>query len=88
LSTSAFQKLGDGERLELLGRLDEDGAVGTDRHRGAQGLLTLGDAARDGDHLGDDALLLQPHGLFDGDLVERVHAHLDVGNVDARFRRT
>ena len=41
-------------------------------------------AAGDGDDLGGHALFLQPHGLFDGDLVEGVHAHLDVGDVDAR----
>jgi hypothetical protein len=33
--------------------------------------------------LGGDALLLQAHGFFDGDFVERVHAHLDVGDVNA-----
>jgi hypothetical protein len=29
------------------------------------------------------SLLLEPHRLLDGDLVERVHAHLDVGDVHA-----
>src|SRR3546814_5097730 len=32
----------------------------------------------------DLALFLQANGFLDGDLVERVHAHLDVGEVDAR----
>jgi hypothetical protein len=27
---------------------------------------------------------LQAHGLFDGDLVEGVHRHLDVGEIDTR----
>jgi hypothetical protein len=36
---------------------------------------------RHGDHFGDHALFLQAHRLFDGDLVERVHAHLHVGDV-------
>ena len=35
----------------------------------------------------DLALLLQPHRLFDGDLVEGVHRHLDVGELDARSVR-
>jgi hypothetical protein len=61
--------------------LHEDRAIGADRHRGAQGFLALRDAAGDRDHLGGDALFLQAHGLFDGDLVERVHAHLHVGDV-------
>ena len=42
-----------------------------------------GDAQRDGDDLGGDALFLQAHGLLDGDLVERVHGHLDAGGLDA-----
>jgi hypothetical protein len=42
---------------------------------------------RHGDHLGDDAGFLQAHGLFHGDFVERVHAHLHVGQVDARAIR-
>jgi hypothetical protein len=33
------------------------------------------------DDFGDDALLFQSHRLFDGDHVEGVHAHLDVGDV-------
>ena len=78
-----LQQLGDRERLQLVVALDQDRPVGADRHRRAQRLLALLDAARDRDHLGDDALLLQAHGLLDGDLVERVHAHLDVGDVDA-----
>ena len=32
----------------------------------------------------DHARFLEPHRLFDGDLVERVHRHLDVGDLDAR----
>ena len=42
-----------------------------------------GDAARDRDDLGGDALLLQAHRLLDGDLVEGIHRHLHVGGVDA-----
>jgi hypothetical protein len=49
----------------------------------AQGLLALRVAAGDRDELGGRALLLQAHRLFDGDLVEGVHAHLHIGNADA-----
>jgi hypothetical protein len=41
----------------------------------------LGHAARDGDHFGGHAFFFQAHGFFDGDLVKRVHAHFDVGNI-------
>ena len=30
------------------------------------------------------ALFLQPYGFFDGDLVERVDRHFDIGEIDAR----
>ena len=78
-----LQQLGDRQRLQLVVALDQDRPVGADRHRRAQRLLALLDAARNRDHFGHDALLLQPHGLLDSDLVERVHAHLDVGDIHA-----
>ena len=37
----------------------------------------------DRDDLGGDALFLQADGFLDGDLVERVHRHLDAGGLDA-----
>ena len=82
----ALEDLGDRQRLDRLavGRFDEDAAVGAHRQRGADGLLRLGRADGDGDDLRDHALLLQPHRLLDGDLVEGVHRHLDVGELDAR----
>jgi hypothetical protein len=40
-------------------------------------------ADRHGDDLGRLAGLLQAHRLLDGDLVERIHRHLDVGELDA-----
>ena len=80
------EDLGDGQRLDLVVGLDEDGAVGAHRQRGAQRFLRLGRADRDGDDLGRGALFLEADGFLDGDLVERVHAHLDVGEVDARCR--
>ena len=78
------EDLGDAERLDLFVGLDEDRAVGAHRQRGAQRLLRLGRADRDRDDLGRDALFLEAHGFLDGDFVERVHAHLDVGEIDAR----
>jgi hypothetical protein len=62
---------------------DQDRPVGTHGERGAQGFLRLGRADGHRDDLGRDALFLQPDGFFDRDLVERVHAHLDVGEVNA-----
>jgi hypothetical protein len=44
--------------------------------------LAMG-ADRDDDDLGH-ALVLETDGLFHRDLVERVHAHLDVRQIDAR----
>jgi len=76
-----LEQLGHRQRLQLLVGLDQDGAVRANGHRRAQGLLALLHAAGHGDHLRGDALFLQAHGLFDGDLVERVHAHLDVGDI-------
>jgi hypothetical protein len=78
------QELGDRERLQVGVGFHENRAIGAERERGAQRFLTRGDAARDRDDLGDDALFLQPNGFLDRDLVERVHRHLDVGSVDAR----
>jgi hypothetical protein len=81
------QNLGDSERLHLraniIWRLDEDRAVGAHRKRGAQSLLRFRRPDRHGNDLGRDALFLKPDRLFHGDLVERVHAHLDVGEIDA-----
>jgi hypothetical protein len=81
LVDEGLEQLGHGQRLQFDLALDQDGAVGADGHGGAQGLLALRDAAGHGNDLGDHALFLQAHGLFDGDFVERVHAHLDVGDV-------
>jgi hypothetical protein len=39
-------------------------------------------AAGDGDDFSGDAGFLEAHGFFDGDFVEGVHAHLDVGQID------
>ena len=83
-SATLASSLATRERLDLVVGLDQDRAVGAHRERGAQRLLRLGRADRDRDDLGRDALLLEPDRLLDRDLVERVHAHLDVGEIDAR----
>ena len=82
-----LQQLGDGERLQLGVGLHKDAAVGAHRERGADRLLALRDAERHGDDLADDPGLAQAHRLLDGDLVERVHRHLDVGGLDAGLVR-
>src|SRR3712207_7840390 len=51
---------------------------------GADGLGRLLRADRHGDDLARLARLLEPDRLLDGDLVEGVHGHLDVGELDAR----
>ena len=61
--------------------------VRPDRHRRAQRLLALRDPARHRNHLRDHSLLLEPHRLFDRNLVERIHAHLHIGDVHARAVR-
>src|SRR3990167_3921492 len=78
-----LEQLGHGQGLQFFGGFHQDGAVRADGHGRAQGFLALGHAAGDGDDFGDDTLLLQAHGFFHRDLVKRVHAHLDVGQVHA-----
>jgi hypothetical protein len=73
--------------LQLHIALNQDGAVGADGQRGTQGFLAGGNAAGDGDDFSREAGFLEAHGFFDGDFVEGVHAHLDVGQVDARAVR-
>ena len=84
LGDDALEDLGDRERLDIFLGLDQDRAVGAHGERGAQRLLRLGRADRHRDDLGRDALFLEAHRFLDRDLVERVHAHLDVGEVDPR----
>jgi len=82
LFDDGLQQLGHGQRLQLRVGFDQDAAIGANCHRGAQRLLALRHAARNCDDFGRDAFFLQTHGLLDGDLVEWIHRHLDVGNVD------
>ena len=72
-----------GLQVQVSWGLNQDATVCTNGHGGAQGFLALGHAARDGDHFGRNALFFEAHGFFDSDLVKRVHAHLDVGDVHA-----
>ena len=39
------------------------------------------------DHFRSDTRFLQTHRLFHGDLVERVHRHLHIGDIDTRVIR-
>ena len=76
-----LQDLGDAVGVEFAVVLDEDGAVGAHGEGGAE----LGDAvvAADGEH--DDLaamLLFLAQGLFNGDLVEGVHDHVDAVSHD------
>ncbi len=82
-----FEDLCDRERLGAAFGLDQDAAVGAHRQRGADGFGRLRRPDRDGDDLGRLAGLLEPDRLLDGDLVERIHRHLDVGKFDARAVR-
>ena len=77
-----LQQLGDRERLQFGVGLDQHAAIGAHRQRGADRLLALLHAGRHHDDLADEPLLAQPQGFLDGDLVERVHRHLDVGEFD------
>ena len=81
------QELRDRERLQLGVGLDQNRAVGAERERGPQRLLAGLHAAGRRDDLRRGARFLQPHRLFDRDLVEGIHGHLDVGGLDARAVR-
>jgi RNase H-fold protein (predicted Holliday junction resolvase) len=78
----ALEDLGDGERLDLVVGLHQDRAVRAHGERGAQRFLRLGRADRDRDDLARHAFFLEPDRFLDRDLVERIHAHLDIGEID------
>ena len=59
-----------------------DTPIGTHGEGGTDGFLALLDAQRYGDNLCRGARFLETDGLFDGNLVERIHGHLDVGELD------
>jgi len=58
-------------------------ANGADGESRAQRLLACRGSARHGDYFGHNAGFLEPHRLFDGDFVEGIHRHFDVGRLDA-----
>ena len=89
LVDSGLEQLGDAQGLEVLALLglDVDGAVGAHGHGGAQDVLSLGRTRADDADILDGGLLAltNAHTLFDRELVERVHAVLDAGGLDARL---
>jgi hypothetical protein len=78
-----LQDLRHGQRLGHVVGLDQDAAVGAHGERGADRLLRLLRTDGHRDDLGHRAGFLQPDCLFNRDLVERVHAHLHIGEFDA-----
>jgi hypothetical protein len=82
-----LEQFGNGQGLQFLCGFHQNATVRTNGHGGAQGFLTLGDTARDHHHFCQDAFFFQTNSFFDRDLVERVHAHFDVGNIDASLVR-
>ncbi|CAE6875783.1 hypothetical protein R69746_08771 [Paraburkholderia aspalathi] len=82
-----LEQLGDGQRLQVFARLDQDRAVRADCQRRAQRFLRLLDTRRHGDHFGRHACFAQTHGFFNRDFVERIHRHFHVRDVDARAVR-
>ena len=81
------EQLGDGERLRRLLGPDMDAAVSAHRQRRADGLLAWLRPHRHGDDLLRRAGLDKAQRLLDGDLVERVHRHLHVGELHPRLVR-
>ena len=63
--------------------LHQDAAVGAHGERGADGLGGLLRPDRDADDLGGLARFLEPDRFLDRDLVERIHRHFDVAELDA-----
>ncbi|MHC2424412.1 hypothetical protein ACVIST_001157 [Bradyrhizobium elkanii] len=76
--------MGNRERFDIAFGLDQDAAVGAHRKSGANGLGGLRGTDRHHHHFGRLAGFLQPQRFLDGDFVERVHRHLDVGELHAR----
>ena len=83
LLDDGLEDLGDRERLDRLVGLHQDAAVGPHGEPGADRLGGLGGADRHADDLARLPLLLQPERLLDRDLIEGIHRHLDVGELDA-----
>jgi hypothetical protein len=89
-STTPLSSLATASGSQFGVGLHQNAAVGAHRQRGAHRFLTGGHPQRDRDDFLGLAGFLQTHRLFDGDFVERIHRHLDVGEFDAGtvgFRR-
>ncbi|EGE60966.1 hypothetical protein RHECNPAF_13300158 [Rhizobium etli CNPAF512] len=83
----ALEDLGDGEWLDGIVGLDENGAIRTHGERRAQRFFSLGRPDRHDHHFLGLAGFLQPQRLFHRDLVERVHRHLHIGELNTRAIR-
>ena len=81
------------QRLEQLGycqwlqiqigwRLYQNATVCTNSHGSAQGFLALGHAAGNCHDFGDLACLFEARGFFHGDLVEGIHRHFDISDIN------
>ena len=85
-SQTAFRSFCHRQGLQIgaarFAAIHQDRPVGAWGHGRPQSLLGGGGAARYRHHFAGDARFLELHGLFDGDFVEGIHAHLDVGEVD------
>jgi hypothetical protein len=71
------------ERLGGAFGLHQNAAVGAHGQRGADGFGGLRGPDRNGDDLRRLAGFLEPERFFDGDFVEGIHRHFDVGKFDA-----
>ncbi|VVN61928.1 hypothetical protein PS685_03884 [Pseudomonas fluorescens] len=87
LVDNGLEQLGHGQRGQVFGGLDQNGAISTQRQRGTQLFLSGGRADGDDDDFSRNAFLFQAYGFFHGDFAEGVHRHLDVGEVNARVVR-
>src|SRR5262249_22025734 len=83
LLDDGLEDFGDGERLEHLVRLHQDAAIGSHREPRADRFSGLRRANRHADDFGCLTLLLEPERFLDGNLVEGIHGHFDVRQLDA-----
>ena len=79
-----LEQFGDGERLQLNIRLDQDCAISANGHGVAQRFLALQHASGDRNHFGGNTFFAQTNRLFNRDFAEWIHRHLDVGDVHTR----
>ena len=77
-----LEDFGDCERLDRRVGLDQNAAVGAHGEGRADGFGRLLRADRDGDDFSGFAGLFEADRFLDRDLVERVHRHFDVGELD------